>query len=77
MFLAVKVVTAALAHGLFYYCNVFTTRETVHFLELLRMTIERANSNQAPGPTGGGPERATNISILETFFSIYYKWNLG
>ena len=71
MFLAVKVVAATLAHGLFY---VFTTRETVHFLELLITTIARANSNQAPGPTGGGPERATIILILETFFSIYYKW---
>jgi hypothetical protein len=68
MSLAVHIATATLAHSLFNNCDFFITRITIHFLDLLRTIIERANSNQAPGPTGGGPERATNISILGTFF---------
>jgi hypothetical protein len=66
VFLAIKVVTATLAHGLFYDGDVFSTLTAVHFF-LLRTKIEIHKSKKAPGP-GGGTERSTYISILVTFF---------
>jgi len=75
VFLAVKVVTATFAHGLFYDGDVFSTLTAVHFF-LERTKTEIHKSKKAPGP-GGGTDRSTYISITETFFSIYYKWNFG
>jgi len=75
MFFTVNIVTSTLAHGLFNYCNMFSTLTAVHFFRV-RTMIEIHKSRKAPGP-GGGADRITYISRIETFFSIYYKWNFG